>query len=122
MRPKVCSDFECSWKMGYGDEHSRPNQNNLLTTIREFNNGVWIIAIELAPNAVTTTGKNIALDLVAAYDLPIIIHSFNGSATGDRTIIKNSLLARAKPMAGEFIEWLDDNNSIGVYHLINPNG
>lgn len=121
-RPKECSDFECSWKLGYGDHNSQPNKNNLLTTIKEFNNGVWIIAIETAHNSAVTSGKNILIDLANGYDLPIIIQSFNGIATGDRTVIKNSLIGRTKAMVGEFITWLDDDNTIGVYNLINPGG
>jgi hypothetical protein len=120
MRPQVCKEFECSWKLGHGDEQSRPNQNNILTTIKEFNNGVWIIAIELAPRAAVTTGKNIIVDLVKSYDLPVIIQSYNGIETGDRTVIKNSLLNRTVAMTGNLIEWLDHDAGIGLYELVNP--
>lgn len=119
-RPPECSSFDCSWKLGYGDDNSCPNKNNLLTTIKEFNNGVWIIAIETAHDAAMKTGKSILTDLATGYNLPIIIQSFEGIATGDRTVIKNSLLNRTSAMTGEFITWLDEDNTIGVYHLINP--
>tara|TARA_R110000823_G_scaffold40754_9_gene107695 strand:+ start:1713 stop:2225 length:513 start_codon:yes stop_codon:yes gene_type:complete len=121
FRPEQCAGFDCSWKLGFGDDTDQPNQNNLLTTIKEFNNGVWIIAIETAPNAITTTGKNIAIDLASKYDLPIIVQSYDSAVdTGDKTIIKNSLLHRATAMTGDFIEWMDADNTIGLYELINP--
>ena len=119
IRPPECSSFDCMWIRGFGDEYSQPNTNNVLTTIKEFNNGVWIIAVEMAPNAVMTTGRNIIVDLAEKYELPVIIQSFDGIETGDRTVIKNSLLRRAETMTGDFIAWLDDNETIGIYTLVN---
>ena len=119
-RPKQqCADFECMWKEGFGNDDDRPNQNHLLTCVRSFNNGTWIVAIETQPNAVTDN-PSILVDLALKFEIPIIIQSYNGIESGDRTIIKNSLLKRAEPMTGDFIEWLDTNQEVGLYDLVNP--
>lgn len=116
-----CAGFECSWKLGYGNEDDIPNKNNLLTTMRSFNNGDWIIAIETAGDAVQTTGRSMVVDLVQKFDLVVIVQSYDAEVdTGDRTVIKNSMLSRATAMTGDFIEWLDEDETIGLYDLVNP--
>lgn len=115
-----CGTFFCSWMMGFGNEEDQPSKNGLLTNINTFNNGRWITAIEFKPNALIS-GKNIIIDLIKKHETAVIVQLFDSSIeTGDWTVIKNSLLNRATAMTGDFIYWLDEEQTIGVYVLINP--
>ena len=120
-RPKnFCGVFECSWKIGYGKEDQQPSENGLLTFINEFNNGTWIVAIEVEEGGLIK-GKDIILELVKMNDTAIIVKFYGSKVeTGDATIIKNSLLDRAKTMTGDFIRWIDEAETVGMYHLVNP--
>lgn len=120
-RPKEpCEGFNCSWLMGFGSEDDQPNKNKLLTFVAEFNNGVWIVAVEMEPNSFTTTGKNMLLELVKTYNVPVIVELYDSkNPTGDLTIIKNSLYYRTSKMRGALVGWLDDDQTIGIYELIN---
>jgi hypothetical protein len=119
-RPKQCAEFTCLWIDGFGNEEDQPNKNHLLTCVRTFNNGTWIIAIENKKNAVNDY-PNMLIDLARKFDIPIIIRSIDSNLqTGDKTVIKNSLLHRAKAMTGPFIKWLDEEKDIGLYELTNP--
>lgn len=122
-RPKCCSEFFCSWITGIGDENQQPNKNGILTFTAEFNNGIWVVVVETQPNALLTTGKEMTIELVKLYSVPIIVELFdNKNKTGDWTIIKQSLFNRTSKMRGNFITWLDNENTIGIYELINSYG
>lgn len=121
-RPKVCRTFNCSWLYGYGNDNDRPNESNMLVYMADnINNGNWIFGIELAKNALLTSGKEIMIDIINKNNTAGIILTYQSKRlTGDLTIVKNSLLSRASAMVGTLQGWLDNEESIGIYTLVNP--
>ncbi len=119
-RPGCCSEFFCSWITGIGEEEDRPDKNGILTFAAEFNGGFWCVIVEDEPNALMTTGREMAIKLTNLYTVPIIVELFDSkNPTGDWTIIKKSLFNRTGKMRGRFVSWLDENQEIGIYELVN---
>ena len=75
-RPKICSSYKCAWLRDFGGEEDRPDKSGVLISISEFNGGTWIFVQELKENAVTTTGKEIILDIINKVDLPVIVSDY----------------------------------------------
>jgi hypothetical protein len=119
-RPTCCSEFFCSWITGVGRYKDRPDRNNILTFVSQFNNGIWCVVVETKKDALLTTGRDMVINLSKMYAMPIIVELFdNKNKTGDWTIIKQSLFDRTSKMRGKFVEWLDKENTIGIYELVN---
>lgn len=121
-KPKCCSEFFCSWLTGIGGGEQQPNKNKILTFAAEFNNGLWVAVIETEPDALLTSGREMAIELAKLYSVPLVVELYNNkNKTGDWTVIKESLFSRTSKMRGSFIQWLDEENTVGVYELINSN-
>jgi hypothetical protein len=76
--------------------------------------------VETKKDALLTTGRDMVINLSKMYAMPIIVELFdNKNKTGDWTIIKQSLFDRTSKMRGKFVEWLDKENTIGIYELVN---
>jgi len=119
-RPECCSQYQCSWLRGYGEEEDRPDKSGISISINNLNNGFWIFARERKENALRTTGKNIVLDIARNVDLPVIVSDFHCKPPhdyGDYVVIKKSLKERSKKLTKEFIGYLDDNEEFEIYIL-----
>lgn len=120
-RPLICNNFQCSWLRGIGTQEDRPDISKVMCSANVLNGGYWIFAIELSPNAVLTTGLSMVKQLVESFNIPIIVSDWGSrppNDTGDRVVIKDSLISRSKNIMGELIQYLDDSKSIGIYKLI----
>ena len=118
-RPKMCSIYECAWLKGFGDDNDRPDKNNIMISLNDFNGGVWFFVMETKKYAHRTTGKNIIIEIVNKYDIPVIVSDIDSvypNDKGDYVIIKKSLEKRSKMIMGDFIYNLDDD--INIYKLI----
>jgi hypothetical protein len=118
-RPEVCVSYKCSWLRGYGEEVDRPDHSGVLVSVNKFNGGTWILVIEAAPDALMTTGRNLVLSVAKAVNLPVIVVNYGSKApndTGDRTVVKDSLLPRAQKMIGKKLDELAEG--FGVYELV----
>lgn len=118
-RPSECKSFQCSWLRGYGKEEDKPNLSNVMVSINNLNGGTWIFVIELEKNAVIGSGKNIILSMINDFNIPAIVASYGYKPpydTGDKVIVKDSLLSRSKSLIGEKIDNLSEN--VSIYHLI----
>jgi|SRR6056300_780454 len=119
-RPTKCSQFTCLWIKGFGNENDRPDKNNLLLFKNRINNGNWIFAIETKEDSILKN-KEILIEVSKKSDTAIIIQKFNSKKiAGDETVLKNSLVSKAKQMMGEFLRWIDEDKEIGLYKLYNP--
>ena len=118
-KPKVCDDFKCSWRHGIGSENDRPNINRVLFSTNLVENQHYGVAVELEDNAITTTGRNMAIDYVTKQKLPIIVVK-NGNKpphdTGDYVIIHDDILHRTGMIRGKLIKQLSEN--VAMYELI----
>ena len=118
-RPSECQSFICSWLGGMGNEDDRPDKTGVMLSINALNGGTWIFAIETKENAIKTTGKNIVLDVVKKVNLPMIVSSYDKLPpfdTGDKVVVKASLLSRSKFLIGEKLDELSDD--VSIYRLI----
>lgn len=118
-KPKQCTDFNCSWLLGYGEEDLRPDMSGLMVFPRMFNGGTWIVAIEVEQDGLQK-GYQVAVDVADHYRTVVIVKKYQAEIdTGDYTIIRNTDLNRTDQMRGDFIKWLDNDKQIGLYQLIN---
>lgn len=114
--PSQCKDYYCSWMMGYGNELDRPDYSGIIAN-RSWD-GKWTFIREVASDALTTTGKNLVIDIVARTNFPAIVKFYNSSnEAGDCVIVKKELLPRASRLAGNLIKWIDQKKNIGLYEL-----
>jgi hypothetical protein len=117
-RPKSCSGFECAWKRGFGREEDRPDLSNVLTSVNDLNGGTYSFVVELRPHALFMGGRNIVVDMVCKLDFPAIVSNYGVKPphdTGDRVVVKASLLDRSRGIRSTFLNALSDD--IGVYLL-----
>jgi len=118
-RPSMCHTFKCAWLMGLGEENDNPHINKVMVSLNEFNGGRWIFVIDVEKNAHLTTGKNIILDMIDKYHLPVIISDSESrfpNDKGDYVIIHKNLENRSKYIMGEFISKFSEDAN--VYKLI----
>lgn len=97
----------------------RPDVSGVMLNIYNLNGGTWIFVVEIKEGAVLGLGKGIILDMINKYDYPAIVTSYGikpPKDTGDKVIIKDSLMNRAKNLAGAKIASLTDD--VGIYKLI----
>ena len=117
-KPQVCTDFQCAWTRGFGSDEDSPDKCGVLLSRNGGNNGTWIFAIELQPNALLTTGKSVVMEIASKIQIPVIVGDFGNSASkGDRTVIHKSLLPNTNRMRGELLGYLDSDQEFGVYKL-----
>jgi len=103
--------------MGAVDD--RPDLSGVMLSVNTLNGGTWVFVIETQPGALETTGKNIVLDMVRSCDMPAIVASFGKKPpedTGDRVIVKDSLLPRCKFLVGPKLGELSDD--VSIYELL----
>ncbi len=118
QKPNRCTEYECAWLRGFGENNDRPDKSNIMLFINNFNGGIWIFAIETLKNAYKTSGKSIIIDIVKKMNLPVIVSDFDSKPPydkGDYVVIKKELENRASQIKGEFICELE--NDIKVYKL-----
>lgn len=121
MRPKVCSGFVCEWLRGAGREKDRPDKSGVMISINELNGGMWIFVVELEENAARMRGKQAIMAVASRVDLPVIISSYGEEAPNDfgsYTIVKDTLLPRARQLIGKRRGFLDADKKFGVYDLV----
>jgi len=117
-RPKVCQTFQCSWLYGLGSDEHRPDKTGLLCSTNNLDGESFTfgLAVELRPDAVTTSGRDFILAFAAAVSFPIIVVNYGSpvDSTGDRLIVKDSLLSKTQRMRGDLVSqigegvWLHD--------------
>jgi hypothetical protein len=118
-KPQVCDDFRCSWRYNIGHEKDRPDKNRVLFSTSLIENQGYGVAVEISENAITTTGKNMAIDYATKQKLPIIVVK-NGMKppddTGDYIIIHDDILHKTGMIRGKIIERLSEK--VAMYELI----
>lgn len=118
LLPQVCSDFECLWKDGYGKDWDQPNRSGIVGMVRDFSGGHWVLAIETKKDAARNSGRETLIELSRKFDIAVIVQLFDSkNVPFGQAVIKNSILHRATAMMGDFIEWLDTDETIGLYKL-----
>lgn len=118
-RPSECNSFQCSWLRGIGSEKDRPDLSGVMISINNLNGGTWIFIVELEENAILGKGKEIILDIVNKFNIPAIVTSYGTKPphdTGEKVIVKDSLLSRSKGLIGNKIDNLSEN--VNIYQLI----
>lgn len=117
-RPKVCIDFQCGWLRGAGTEEDRPDKSGIMVSVNKIEDSTWIVAMDLKKNAHRTTGKNIVIDMLNKYKLPVIVvdHDNLEKGKGDYVIIHDSMLPRAGQLIGNFLN--DISINMKEYELI----
>lgn len=119
-RPDVCNTYKCGWLHGYGNEEDRPDKSGVMISISKFNGGTWIFIQELKEKAISTTARDVIIDVINNVDLPGIVVDYNtpiGEDYGDYVIIKDKLDSRSSKIKGDHLFDLDKN--IKVYRLNN---
>jgi hypothetical protein len=82
--------------------------------------GRFVFVIELWEGAALSTGREVVERLARVADVPIVVVNYGmvpPDDRGDRTIVRAELKHRARAMLGEFLEYLDVEEQIGVYEL-----
>jgi len=80
---------------------------------------IYMIAIETEPDAILTTGKDMATLLVKANEIPMIVVKHDRKPphdTGDYIIVPKSIEHKCKRIMGELVAELDEFASI--YELV----
>lgn len=120
-RPAVCNSFQCSWLKGYGLPDDRPDINGVMCSTNKLNGGVWVFAIESKPNSVLTTGRKMVERMAILAPVPVIVVDYGvqpPNNKGNRVVIKDSLKNRSKFIMGTFLDFLDEEKTIGIYGLV----
>ena len=113
--PKVCQDYECSWKRGYGAENDKPNMNKVMFSYNEIENQNYFTAIEVEEGAIKKA-RHMVLDIAIKTHIPIIIVKHKGHKAGDWVIITEKTLPRCRQIAGSEIYRYDAG--VAIYDLI----
>ena len=53
-RPKMCAEYNCSWKQGHGAKKDRPNATGVIVDKRRTQFGLVLVARSVRPGAVRT--------------------------------------------------------------------
>jgi len=120
-RPEVCGAFRCSWLLGAGAEDDRPDKCGVMFSTNTMNGGHWVFAVEDKKDALTTTGRNMALFMARNHDVPVIVldHASRPPGDyGDRVVVKESLKSKTKKMRGKLLGLLDDRPAFEIYELV----
>ena len=121
QRPTICSTFQCQWLRGFGAEEDRPDLAGALVTINETTPGRVIGFLkELEPNAVTTTGRDLAVRFALTYPLPLIVVDFEADDSGSRVVLHQGLREKAERMLGPCLERL--TSEVSLYQLKKGDG
>lgn len=102
-----------------GVENDRPDRSGVMLSVNELNGGTWVFVIETQLGALETTGKNIILEMVRNVNFPAIVASYGKKPpedTGDRVVVKDSLLSRCKFLIGAKLGELSDD--VSIYELL----
>ena len=117
--PNTCRNFLCSWRRGFGSETDRPDHNNAMFSTIHLENQIYTVAIETKENAITTTAKDMAVQMAHAQKLPIIVVKYGSKPpkdSGDYVIIHNSITHKCDRIMGEYIQHLEDD--VVMYELV----
>jgi hypothetical protein len=90
-----------------------------MLSVNDLNGGRWGFVLELEHDAVRTKGSDIVCEFARQISVPVIIASFDSIPphdTGDRVVVKDELLPRAKQLAGKHLGTLA--SGISIYELI----
>lgn len=117
-RPQICIDFQCGWLRGAGSPEDRPDKSGLMVSVNEIEGRRWIIAMDLRKNAHRTTGKNILIDMLIRYQLPVIVVDYANleKGRGDYVVIHDSMKPRASKLIGKHLGAIRED--IQIYDLI----
>jgi hypothetical protein len=116
-RPQVCNSFECSWLRGFGGYGDRPDNIGVMFAINSTDSGHIHFAIEVEPNAIMSTGKDMAVRCAEAVPLPIIVSKHNSypNDRGDYIVLHDKLKDSWKRNTGDVIEKFSDE--VSIYNL-----
>ncbi|MGI9570000.1 MAG: hypothetical protein ACR2PH_09760 [Desulfobulbia bacterium] len=119
--PKTCNDYKCLWLRGYGGDGDRPDDAGVLFSDNVIEEQRYFTAIETKEGALDGGGGlKTALEIARAYPIPMLVVDYGQKppTTGDRVIIHDKILHRAKRIAGELLVKHDD---VGIYELLKGN-
>jgi len=117
--PKTCSEYDCAWKRGFGEQYGKPSQNGVLFSIIKLENQTYATAIEVKEGSITGYGENMALEIARETNIPIIVVAYGRKPpldNGDWVIITEKTLPKCKRIAGEEIYRFDDD--VAMYELL----
>jgi hypothetical protein len=103
----------------FGLENGRPDQCGVLLSINQINGGIWVFAIELKKDAIKNDGEEMMINIAENISLPIIVVNYDSMPPddkGDRVILHDTLLSRAKHLVGDKLGQLAHN--INIYKLV----
>ena len=117
-RPQICSDFQCSWLRGVGEDKDRPDKSGVMASVNNMNGGTWGFIMDLKKNAHLTTGRGMLELMVDRFNFPIVIVDYDNleKGKGDYVVIKKTLEHRSSKIKGDLITPLNPNANI--YKLI----
>lgn len=90
-----------------------------MLSVNAFNGGTWIVVVELEENAIFEKGRDLILEMVRKIDLPAVVSSYGMRPphdTGDRVVVKTSLLPRCRFLIGAKLGELADD--VAIYELL----
>lgn len=86
-----------------------------MCSVNELNGGTWGFVIETRKSALATTGRNMVLSLSKILPFPVIVTSAAQKPphdTGDKVVVKDSLLGRSQKLTGKRIVRLSDDTTL----------
>ena len=117
--PDTCKNYECSWKKGWGSDDDRPKENRVMFTSNILENQKYLTAIQLEKDAITTSGKDMAIQMVSSSKIPMIVVEYGKKPpedTGDYVIVDDKTLPKCSRIVGK--EILRMSPTVGMYELI----
>lgn len=72
-RPKNCSDYECSWLLGWGEKEDQPDKCGILIDERRTEFGDVLIAKALFPGAEKTNVGQRAMHRIASHKRRVLL-------------------------------------------------
>lgn len=121
-RPAACPMFDCAWKSGVGADEDRPDLTGVMLSVNDLNGGSWGFAVELESGALIGKGAAAVARFADSIPFPVIVASYESlppDDTGDRVVVKDQLLQRAKSLIGAELATLREG--VKVYELIDQN-
>lgn len=123
-RPRLCVTYQCGWLRGVGFAGDRPDLSGVLYQVNEKLRGekfTWPIVTELRQDALFGKGRSLVKRVVTLNAHPVIIVDCDAlppDDKGDRVIVKEELAPRSRRLMGKFVDYLDEDRSMGVYELV----